>query len=103
MERDEQADYEGKADQLEHVADELEEPAGEVEGQIKETRRDWESKKSDSQTPGAMESPRTEDSPEAPVPGVKTPEAPAASEDDEDEEPPRSDESPRADESEEGQ
>ena len=92
MERDEQADYEGKAEQLERQADELEQPAEEVEGQVKGTRQDWESKKSDSQVPGAMENPRAEDSPEAPVPGVPAPDAPALDDDEEDgdDEPPRS-------------
>ena len=96
MERDEQTDYEGKASELERQADELEEPAGDVEGQIKQARQDWESKKSDTQVPGALENPRTEDSPEAPVPGVPSPEAPPMEEDGEGDEPPRSGEQAEA-------
>jgi hypothetical protein len=98
MERDESTDYEGKAAELERTADELEEPAQDVEGSIKDTRQDWESKKSDSQTPGAMENPRTEDSVDAPVPGVSSPEAPPADEDEDgaDDEAPRSDEQAEA-------
>ena len=92
MERDEQTDYEAKADELERRADELEEPGGEVDSQIKDTRQDWESKKSDTQIPGAMESPRAEDGPEAPVPGVPAPKAPPMGDDEEaqGDEPPRS-------------
>ena len=96
MERDDQTNYEGKARELEGQADELEEPAGDVEAQIKETRQDWDSKKSDTQVPGALENPRSEDAPEAPVPGVPAPEAPAMEEDGEGDEPPRSGEQAEA-------
>ena len=60
MERDEAADYEGKAHELERTADDMEEPARDVKGSVKDARQDWESKKSDSQAPGAQEDPGPE-------------------------------------------
>jgi hypothetical protein len=45
--------HEQKADELEEDADRLEQGSEKVDGMIKDTREDWDSKKSSEQAPGA--------------------------------------------------
>jgi hypothetical protein len=47
--------HEERADELEREADFLEKGGDRVEGMIKQTREDWESKKSSNQAPGAAD------------------------------------------------
>jgi hypothetical protein len=47
--------HEERADELEREADFLEKGGKRVEGMIKETREDWDSKKSSNQAPGAAD------------------------------------------------
>lgn len=50
------------ADELERDAERLEERSDKLAGEIEDTRRDWESKKSDPGVPGAVEERRPSDS-----------------------------------------
>ena len=64
MEHDEQADA------LEREAEELEEHGDQVDREIRETRRDWESKEGDDAVPGAVpEAEEDEVRPNDPEPG----------------------------------
>ena len=48
-------EHEERADELEKEADKVERASGELEDDIREVKSDWESKKGDSQVPGALE------------------------------------------------
>ncbi|MEA2281609.1 MAG: hypothetical protein QOK21_2216 [Solirubrobacteraceae bacterium] len=47
------SDYEGQADEVERELDDMERQSERLEGEIHETREDWERKKRDAWTPTA--------------------------------------------------
>src|SRR3954463_2462282 len=49
--------HQEKADEVERELDEMEQRSGNLEGEIGETREDWESKKRDASVPGAGAAP----------------------------------------------
>jgi len=53
--REMQRDHEERTDELMEDADRIEEASKDLEGDIRETKTDWETKKGDSQVPGALE------------------------------------------------
>jgi hypothetical protein len=55
-----------RADELLDEADRIEEPSKDLEGDIKDTREDWDSKKQQEAVPGAIEI--EEDKPDPPEP-----------------------------------
>jgi hypothetical protein len=67
------SEYERQADELESELDDMDERVEKLEGEIDETRKDWERKKADSGVPGAPpdDVDGTDDAPETDYPSKR--------------------------------